>query len=151
MAQAISASPEVRGLTQAAQQMARQTMAANLKSAHPDFEKTVKDDEFIKWVGASKVRSELYVRGDQNFDFDAANELLTTWNERKALTTTAQQTTQDRAASDLKAAKVTTGTATAGSKKMYKSIDLMRLRTNDPEKYNALNVAQLYANGQVQK
>jgi hypothetical protein len=151
MAQAIAANPDVKNLREAAQKMAQQTMASSLKAAHPDFEKTVKDEEFLKWVGASKVRSELYVRGDQNYDFDAANELLTTWNERKALTTTAQQSTQDKTTADLKAAKVTTGTATAGSKKIYKSIDLMRLRQNDPEKYNALNVAQLYANGQVQK
>lgn len=151
MAQAIEQHPAVRNLANASAQMAQQTMVANLKAAHPDYEKVVKDDNFIKWVGSSKVRSELYVRGDQNYDFDAANELLSTWKERQALSTTAQQSSQDRTASDLKAAKVTTGTATAGSKKIYKSIDLMRLRTNDPEKYNALNVAQLYANGQVQK
>lgn len=149
MAQAIEQHPAVRNLATASAQMAQQTMTANLKAAHPDFEKTVKDDAFIKWVGDSKVRSELYVRGDQNYDFDAANELLSTWKERQALSTTAQQSTQDRTASDLKAAKVTTGTAAAGSKKMYSRLDLMRLRTADPEKYNALNVQQLYMNGQV--
>ena len=79
-----------------------------------------------------------------------ANELLTTWKERKEIAKTAEvkKEQEQRTDEDLKAAKVHTGTGVSG-KKMYNKLDLARLKLRDPEAYQALNVSQLYAQGRV--
>jgi hypothetical protein len=49
------------------------------------------DPKFAEWIKASKIRTQLFVEADQQYDADAADELFSLWKERK---TVAQQTVQ---------------------------------------------------------
>lgn len=149
--QKILSNPAIQALAQNAESLKQHTMIATLKAKHPDYQELSKDENFLKWVGDSRVRADLYVRADKGYDFDCADELLTTWKERQSIAKTAkaEQETKQKTDEALKTAKVDTGNAGVTGKKNYSRMDLMRLKTSDPEKYNSLNVSQLYAEGRV--
>ena len=61
IASAISKHPKVREAEQLSAQMKKAEALANLKSAHPDFDKVVQDGSFAEWINKSKVRQEYLV------------------------------------------------------------------------------------------
>ena len=126
---------------------------ANLKSAHPDFTEVVQDGSFGEWIGKSKVRQELFSRADRNFDFDAANELLTTWKERKQVVAQSQAVEQVQRKQAVKSASTgsTKGSGEPASKKNYRRSDIIELMQRDPDRYQALapEIMQAYAEGRV--
>lgn len=150
VSQEIESHPSIQKLHQEAEGLRQQKMLLQLKESHPDYQEVAKDAEFIEWIEASKVRTRLFQEADSQYDFDAANELLSTWKERKVLATTAktEQELKAKNEEDLKAAKVHTGSGVSG-KKIYSKLDLMNLKTRDPEAYMQLNVQKLYAEGRV--
>lgn len=150
VAQEIESHPSIQKFNQEAEGLRQQRMLLQLKESHPDYQEVAKEAGFNEWVQSSKIRTELFQRADQNYDFDSANELLSTWKERKGIATTAkaEQELKQKTEEDLKAAKVHTGSGVSG-KKIYQKADLMKLRIRDPAAYHALNVAQLYAEKRV--
>jgi len=143
------------------QEMAKQTQAmkaeaamAKLSQTHPDWLDIAKSSDFQEWVKGSKIRVQLFRQADQ-YDFDAANELLTTWKERSMINKTkeaeAEQEAERRTA--LKGAKSesrSSGEAKAG-KKIYRRADLIRLKQTDPNRYETLQdeILLAYAEGRV--
>ena len=113
---------------------------------------TILDGEFIQWVKASPIRLNMYAMADAQYDFDAANELLTTFKQiRTAKTQQTQETGKQVRNSNLKAAAVDVGGTGESSKKVYRRADLIRLRMNDPARYDALQdeIMAAYAEGRV--
>ena len=53
------------------------------------MQEILKEEAFADWIKGSKIRTQLFVAADQNYDADAADELFTLWKERR---TVAQQT-----------------------------------------------------------
>jgi hypothetical protein len=43
------------------------------------------DPKFAEWIKASKIRTQMFVAADQQYDADSADELFTLWKERKAV------------------------------------------------------------------
>lgn len=125
-----------------------------LRDAHPDYKTIVQEPEFVEWIGKSKVRSKLFNAADQEYDFDAADELFGNYKELKLLKATkeAESTADEKRKEALKAAKTGTGTGSGTSgKKIYLRADLIKLRQHNPEKYNAMDkeIQQAYAEGRV--
>lgn len=124
-----------------------------LQKAHPDFSDIVQNDEFKEWVAKSKVRSELLNRADQRYDFEAADELFTTWKERQDMlknTATIQQA--DRKAQIKQASTgATRGSGEPQGKKIYRRSDIVDLMRKDPDRYMALQpeIMAAYAEGRV--
>lgn len=150
VAQGIEQHPQILKLKQEGEALRQQRMVLQLKEVHPDAQEIAKDVEFIDWVQSSKIRTRLFQDGNNGFDFDSANELLTNWKERKEIANTskAEQELKQKSDENLKSAKVHTGTGVSG-KKIYSRLDLMKLKNNDPDAYLALNVQKLYADGRV--
>lgn len=152
VARAIEKHPKVRQAEELAVRMKRAEALNNLKSTHPDFNNIVQDGSFQDWVMSSKVRQELYVRADQNFDFDAASELLSTWKERKNVVQQAADVEKISRRQAIKAASTgsTKGTGES-SKKTYRRSDIIELMRRDPERYQALSdeIMKAYAEGRV--
>ena len=153
IAKAISKHPKVQQAEQMAAQMAQTKILATLKTNHPDYEQIIKDSSFAEWIGKSKVRTELFSRADRNYDYDAADELLTTWKERTQVvnkTTEAEKLGRKQA---VKAASTgsTKGSGETASKKTYKRADIIELMRFDPDRYQALapEIMQAYAEGRV--
>ena len=124
-----------------------------LQSNHPDFKEIIQDKKFGEWVAKSKVRTELYQRADQKFDYDSADELLTLWKERQSLvkeTADMQETDRKR---QLKSASTgnAKGSGESLSRKIYRRADIIKLMQTDPKRYQSLSneIMTAYAEGRV--
>lgn len=119
-----------------------QQTAAMLQQNHPDFQQIASSQDFQDWVAKSKVRTELYVRADKDFDYDSADELLSSYKAIRGVKQ--EQATQqvkdlaDNRQKQLKAASVDAGGGNVTSAKIYRRQDLIRLYQTDRERYNAM-------------
>lgn len=149
---AIENNPAVLEAKQAALELKKMKTAQQLAAKHPDFGTIAQDTGFQEWVKASKVRLDLYAKADANFDFEAADELLSTYKELKQVRTSATKTNADtQKAQALKAAAVDTGGSGEVSKKIYRRADLIRLKMENPDRYEALQpeIMAAYSEGRV--
>ena len=153
IARAIEKHPKVQQAEQLSAQMKKAEALANLKSAHPDFTEVVQDGSFAEWVNKSKVRQELFSRADRYYDFDAANELLTTWKERTQVVnqTKAVEQVQRKQAVKTASTGATKGSGETASKKTYRRADIIELMRTNPDRYEQLapEIMQAYAEGRV--
>jgi hypothetical protein len=135
---AIENHPAVKEAQQAALVMKQKQLQDQLAKDFPNFGEIVSAPAFAEWIKASKVRTELYFRADNNFDYDAAQELLSTWNERQSTTTRVAETAKLDRDAQLKAADIGSGNAQESvSKKKYRRSDIIKLMQTDPEGYEA--------------
>ena len=153
IARAIERHPKVRQAEELNVQMRRAEALANLKTAHPDFNEVVQDGSFVEWISKSKVRQELFSRADRNFDFDAANELLSTWKERKQVVNQSEAVEKIQRKQAVKSASTgaTKGSGETASKKVYRRADIIELMRTNPDRYEQLapEIMQAYAEGRV--
>jgi hypothetical protein len=150
---AIENHPKIREAQQYTEQYKKQSSLATLQAKHPDMQTILGDPKFAEWIKASKIRTQLFVAADQQYDADAADELFTLWKERK---TVAQQTAnveKQARKQTLKAANTgnARGTGEGSRKKVYRRSDIIKLMKTDPERYQALSneILQAYAEGRV--
>jgi hypothetical protein len=144
--------PEMIAARQATQEFKKMQIQQRLSSEHPDFQQVVQDPEFAEWVKQSPVRLGLYTKADSEFDFDSANELLSTYKALKQVKRQEQVNQQQQVTErTLKSATVDTGGTGESSKRVYRRTDLIRLRMTDPERYNSLEneIMLSYAEGRV--
>ncbi len=126
-----------------------------LQAKHPDLEAIVSDSSFQNWVLASTPRQEMWARAS-NGDFDYADELFSQYKAVNQVSVQAKRK-QDEAVKEeeLKAATtVSAGSSRdAGSmgKPIYKRSELIRLRMNDPQRYQDLHteIMQAYTDNRV--
>ena len=153
IAKAISKHPKVQQAEQMALRTAQAEILAALKTNHPDYGEIIKDASFAEWIGKSKVRQELFARADRNYDYDAANELLSTWKERKQVVAQSQAVEQVQRKQAVKSASTgsSKGSGEPASKKTYRRSDIIELMQRDPDRYQALapEIMQAYAEGRV--
>jgi hypothetical protein len=129
----------------------KEKMTAKLKELHPDFVDIVTDTNFVDWVKASPIRTELYIQADTGYDPDAANELFSVWKERKGIKNTPTASTKvDETA--LRNATMETGSATdTGGEKVYRRADIVNLMRTNPARYQQLEseIRRAYSEGRV--
>ena len=144
--------PDVLAARQSAQEFKKMQIQQKLNQNHPDFGNIVQDPEFAEWVKQSPIRTQLYAKADGEFDYDSANELLSTYKQLKQIKTQQVETAgKETLKQNLKAAAVDTGGTGESSKRVYRRADLIRLRMHDPDRYEALEpeIMQAYAEGRV--
>jgi hypothetical protein len=149
--------PAILEAKQQALELKRMQTLNRLQQNFPDFQDTLRDPEFGKWIEASPVRLKLYAQADANSDYDSAAELLSNWNyvkpqaAPKQVAPTVEVKQQQRAA--VKQATVDVGGASPGvsSSKVYRRADLIRLQLEDPDRYYQLQdeIMSAYAEGRV--
>lgn len=144
--------PAVKEAKQASKAMRQQEVLNKLATKHPNFMETVQDPSFAEWVESSRVRKELYARAEVQYDFDAADELLSTWEERQATSKQVQEASKLDRDKQLKAASVNTQGATESvAKKKYRRADIIKLMQTDPDRYEAMQteIMAAYREGRV--
>ena len=144
--------PDVLAARQAGQEFKKMQIQQKLAAEHPDFTQIVQDQDFANWVKSSPIRIGLYAKADGEFDYDSANELLSTYKQLKGVK--AKQTTdagETQRKSNLKAATVDVGGSGESGKRVYRRADLIRLKMTDPNRYDALSdeIMQAYQEGRV--
>jgi hypothetical protein len=148
----VDSHPDIIAARQATLEMKRAQISQKLASEHPDFGDIAKDQDFANWVKSSPVRIELFKRADAEFDYDSANELLSTYKQlrgvKKQQTESAGEATRKQ---NLKAVGVDVGGSGESSRKVYRRADLIRLKMQDPNRYDALSdeIMSAYAEGRV--
>jgi len=150
---AIETHPEVVQARQAAQNMQRTASVQQLQAKHPDMAQVLQNPKFQEWVQESPVRQELFQRADQGYELNAADELISTFKERASVAQQALQTETVARQQAVKQASTgsTTGSGNAGSKRVYRRADIIKLMKNDPDRYEALSneIMQAYQEGRV--
>lgn len=144
--------PDVLAGRQAAQEFKKMQTQQRLANTHPDYAQIVQDQDFANWVKSSPVRLGLYSKADGEFDFDSANELLTTYKEIKGVKTRqAREEGETTRKQNLQAASVDVGGTGESSRRVYRRADLIRLKMTDPSRYEALSdeIMQAYSEGRV--
>ncbi len=148
--------PAVIEARQAALEMKKMKTAQQLAAKHPDFVTLAQDVGFQDWVKSSAIRLQLFAKADAEYDFESADELLSTYKEIKQIKQ-AQQTAsaakvetkaQEQA---MKAATVDVGGAGESSRKVYRRADLIKLRMTDPDRYEQMadEIMLAYQQGRV--
>lgn len=144
--------PDVLAARQASMEFRRLQIQQKLTQEHPDYTQVVGDSEFQNWVKGSSVRLALYAKADSEFDYDSANELLSTFKQLRGVKSKqAEQASDASRAKSMKAAQVDVGGSGESSKRVYRRADLIRLKMTDPARYEALSdeIMQAYSEGRV--
>jgi len=151
--------PAVLEARQAALEMKKMKTAQQLAAKHPDFGTIASDAGFQDWVKASAIRLNLFAKADAEYDFDSADELLSTYKEIKQIK--AQQVVQQTAQANqieaeaqktaMKAATVDVGGTGETSRKIYRRADLIKLKMTDPQRYEDMQpeIMAAYSEGRV--
>ena len=144
--------PDVLAARQAGLEFKRMQIQQKLNAEHPDFSQVVNDAEFQNWVKSSPVRVGLYAKADGEFDYDSANELLSTFKQLRGIKAKQSEQASDVSrAKSMKAAQVDVGGSGESAKKVYRRADLIRLKMTDPSRYETLSdeIMQAYSEGRV--
>lgn len=144
--------PDVLAGRNAAIEFKKMQIQNQLNQDHPDYKQVVGDPEFVNWVKSSNVRLGLYAKADAEFDYESANELISTFKALRGVKM--KQTEQDGESTrkqNLNSAMVDSGGTGESSRKVYRRADLIRLKMNDPGRYEALSdeIMAAYAEGRV--
>jgi hypothetical protein len=149
--QAIENNPRMQAVERHSREVQIAQAKTTLLQKHPDVSTIMQDPEFANWVNGSRVRTSLF-QSAENYDLDAADELLSTFKELKGVRQKNIQSVDNTARdSALKSASVDTGGSGESSKKVYRSADLIRLKIRDPAKYEAMSdeIYRAYDEGRV--
>ena len=144
--------PDIQAARMATLEMKKAQVQQRLAQEHPDFGDIARDQDFANWVKSSPVRIKIFEQADAGYDFDSANELLSTY---KQLRSVKQKQNSDEGEitrkQNLKAVGVDVGGSGESSKKVYRRADLIRLKMQDPDRYDALSqeIMTAYQEGRV--
>lgn len=149
--------PVLKQLQEQLEQQKQIAALQTIEKKHPDFVTIGQSLEFQEWVSSSKVRQQLF-RAADNFDADAAIELLDTWKAlqtvkqtAKAADETLKKADEENRSKTLKAASVQQGGTGESTKPIYRRADLIRLKMQDPARYEMMadDILLAYAEGRV--
>ena len=153
VAKAIEQHPKIKEAEALTQKFQKESALTRLKERHPDMNTILKDSSFVDWIKASTIRQQLFVKADQEYDYEAADELFSYWKERKGVVTETAKAEKEARKSQVKAASTgNTRAAPQGTrKKIYRRSDLIKLMRDDPERYQALGdeIMQAYREKRV--
>lgn len=127
-----------------------------LQAKHPDLTEVVNDLGFQQWIMESTPRQDMWVKAS-NGDFDYADELFTQYKAvQKPQVKAEKEQSQAVKEKELEAASSVSSGASqdaeaSSSKTIYRRAELVRLKINDPQRYNELQgeIMQAYAEGRV--
>ena len=161
VSQAVENNPILKQLQQQQAQQAQMAALQTIEKAHPDYVSVAQSEDFQQWVGGSRVRQQLFASAN-NYDVDAAMELLETYKSlrnmkqqkedlSKAADATLKKADDENRGKALKAASVQQGGTGESTKPIYRRADLIRLRMQDPKRYESMaeDILQAYAEGRV--
>lgn len=152
--QRLNNDPRLRGIEADRIQAAKEKNLAILERKHPDYQEHLNDPSFADWIMKSKVRTKLFLDADQKYDSDAADELLSTWKERKQL---ASSTANADKESRRDAARQASNGGASGSSgapqrtKKFRRADVIKLMNSDPDRYALMadEILLAYKEGRV--
>jgi len=127
----------------------------SLEKAYPDWQETVKDSNFQKFIGDSATRTEMFRKADVEYRSDLAIELFD-WYTQTAMSEKTQEAKAEEKSKIQSNLKKTSSESrssgdSVGGKKIYRRADLINLQVTDPSRYASLadEIQSAYAEGRV--
>ena len=155
VARAIDNHPKIKEAEKISNQYRQSTAMAELQRRHPDMNEILQNDKFVDWIKGSKIRQQLFVQADQQYDYEAADELFTLWKERQQVVGQTAATEKNERKKAVKAASTgnVRGSGEQSAKKVYRRSDIIKLMKEDPERYMSLSneIMAAYADGRVRQ
>jgi hypothetical protein len=150
----IERDPRIKNAAEAAEMVRRETAQRKLLAKFPDALEVAQNTDFQEWVSKSKVRTELFARADQNYDFEAAEELISTFKEVKAAkapVATGAPKSDPNSGKMMPRAANTGNSEAPSSKKIYRRADIIKLQQVDPQRYMDMQpeIMEAYREGRV--
>jgi hypothetical protein len=159
--QAVENNPVLKKMQEEQAKQAQLVALQTIEKAHPDFVSVAQSDDFQQWVTSSKIRTRLYEQAS-DYDVDSALELLDTYKSLRNIKQQQQETVKaadeslkkvdaETRSKNLKTAAVQQGGTGESTKPVYRRADLIRLRMQDPARYESMaeDILQAYADGRV--
>ena len=121
---------------------------------HPDYIDLAQEGDFQEFVKASKYRIQLAKQADQ-YDYEAANELFDLYKSIRQPKGADVSENSNKAEKQSQARKQATlegtGNRNKGTKKVYRRADLIKMKMQDPERYNTMQdeIMRAYQEGRV--
>jgi hypothetical protein len=146
---AIDANPKLKALQDALVNEARTAKKQAFAKVHPDADAVVNDPRFVSWVQASPARLALFQKAHVEYDYDLGAELLTLYKETHQ---SDADESQSQARRQMASPTKNAGNSSKGEKKQYfRRADLMRLKAENPDRYEKLQpqILAAYAEGRV--
>jgi hypothetical protein len=145
--------PTLKQLERLGTQMQQSQTLSALQQKHPDLKDIAISPEFQKWIMGSKVRQQLYEQANNQYNYDAADELFSTWKEIKNVTRQTVEVERKERKHALNTASTggANGSSEAPSKKIYRRQDIIDLMRNDPKRYQGMSneIMRAYQEGRV--
>jgi len=155
VARAIDNHPKIKEAEKISSQYRQSTAMAELQKRHPDMQDILQNNKFADWIKGSKIRQQLFVQADQQYDYEAADELFTLWKERQQVVGQTAATEKNERKKAVKAASTgnVRGSGEQSAKKVYRRSDIIKLMKEDPERYMSLSneIMAAYADGRVRQ
>lgn len=145
--------PAVKEAREAAQAMKVERAQAQLLAKHPDIRETLTDPKFAEWVQKSPYRKKQFIAAEVHYDLEAVDELMTSWKEHKSIISNTAATEKGARKEAVREASTgSTQSSQGGNRKpIYRRADIIKLMTEDPDRYEALypEIAEAYADKRV--
>ena len=145
--------PTLKQLEQLGVQMQQSQTLSALQQKHPDLKEIAMSPEFQKWVTGSKVRQQLYEQANSQYNYDAADELFSTWKEIRNVAKQTVEVERKERKHALNAASTggASGSTEAPSKKIYRRADIIELMRTNPKRYQSMSdeIMRAYQEGRV--
>jgi len=159
--QAVENNPILKKLQEEQTRQVQTAALQAIEKAHPDFVSVAQSEDFQQWVGASRIRQQMFTQAN-NYDVDSALELLDTYKSLRSIKQAKEETSKaadetlkkadsENRSKTLKAAAVQQGGTGESTKPVYRRADLIRLRMQEPDRYESMaeDILQAYAEGRV--
>lgn len=153
VARAIERHPKIRQAEQVTQAYQKQNALATLQQRHPDMQEILQDPKFAEWVQGSKIRTQLFLAADQQYDHESADELFTLWKERQGVVQQTAELEKAQRKQQVKAASTgnARGNPDGNARKIYRRADIIKLMKTDPDRYMQMSdeIMRAYQEGRV--
>jgi hypothetical protein len=151
---AIANNPVLRQMQEATVAAQKEKALVAIQAKHSDMKEVLGSESFQTWVKGSQFRQNLFAQADSNYDFAAADELLTLYKDTQGVVKS--QAAVEKVAKKAEIKRASTGTSRSNpegqsTRKVYRRRDIIELMNRDPKRYEAMQpeIMKAYSEGRV--
>jgi len=151
---AIANNPVLRQMQEATVAAQKEKALVAIQAKHSDMKEVLGSESFQTWVKGSQFRQNLFAQADANYDFAAADELLTLYKDMQGVVKS--QAAVEKVAKKAELKKASTGSSRSNpegqtTRKVYRRRDIIELMNRDPKRYEAMQpeIMKAYQEGRV--
>lgn len=132
--------PTIKGIKENLLNKERADNLKTFETTHANWKEVMVSPEFLKWIGSSKVRTQMFIDADKNYDYETGSDLLTDFKELNTAESTDtgadEQAAKEKLEADHKAITTEKKSKSKGSRrKIYARAQIINMKINNPTEY----------------